>query len=107
MTILVRSSKIRDLQHNMFNNKFDQYWPKVCPEMFCRHYIILIGFFVFSGFYLFLQVKFPLNVSGVKLRHYLLIGWGKSTVEVSRVKSRTGTGHGQSYNFFTPKGSVK
>ena len=30
----------------------------------------------FSGLYLFLQVIAPLNVGIVKLRHYLLVGWG-------------------------------
>ncbi len=27
--------------------------------------------------YLFIQVKYPMNSNVVKLRHYLLIGWGK------------------------------
>lgn len=41
-----------------------------------RYFYLTTFFWMFvEGLYLFLQVKFPLNVDVVKLRHYLLIGW--------------------------------
>ncbi len=39
---------------------------------------LIACFLLISGLYLFLQVKAPLSVGVVRLRHYLLIGWGEN-----------------------------
>ena len=31
----------------------------------------------FSGFYLFLQVQFPLSLASIKFKHFQVFGWGK------------------------------
>ena len=41
-----------------------------------------------AGLYLFLQVIAPLNVGIVKLRHYLLIGWGACGGKVQREREK-------------------
>ena len=30
-----------------------------------------------AGFYLFLQVQFPLSLASIKYKHFLMFGWGK------------------------------
>ena len=42
------------------------------------HFNICLSYNIFSiGLFLFLQVIAPLHVTMVKLRHYIIIGWGK------------------------------
>ena len=33
--------------------------------------------FHFAGFYLFLQVQFPLSLTSVRYKHFTIIGWGE------------------------------
>ena len=39
--------------------------------------IYMENFLFFKGFYLFLQVQFPLSLTSIKYKHFLLFGWGE------------------------------
>ena len=40
--------------------------------------LISLIFTFAAGFYLFLQVQFPLSLTSIKYKHFLMFGWGKS-----------------------------
>jgi hypothetical protein len=45
-------------------------------EMTPLHGVMSFIFFL-AGFYLFLQVQFPLSLASIKYKHFLVLGWGE------------------------------
>ena len=54
------------------------YWMGIEGRTLFRSLHDLMPFIFFlAGFYLFLQVQFPLSLASIKYKHFLVLGWGE------------------------------
>ena len=55
------------------------YWMGIEGEFILKTNPLLVKSLILflAGFYLFLQVQFPLSLASIKYKHFLVLGWGE------------------------------
>ena len=62
----------------------------VRPKSPILQHLSIILIHIFLGFYLFLQVQFPLSLASIKYKHFQIFGWGKFLTKVASFMQLTG-----------------
>ena len=76
--LLIQQVDFVNSRHFFQHQSRAKHWFKNLKILMTSKFQLNIFSFLFSGFYLFLQVHFTsLHSQNVKLRHYLCIGWGE------------------------------